>query len=97
MSHFTGFRFRNTWDNQAVKPDSIRITVDIPAPLHRELKTQAAASGCSVRELVLAGIRRVLLQSQRMRPQRVQFPLTVSDGPKVDLTNEQIYGLVEFP
>lgn len=28
---------------------------------------------------------------------RVQFPLMGSDGPKVSLTNEQIYELIEFP
>jgi methyl coenzyme M reductase subunit D len=47
--------------------------------------------------LVLAGIRRVLVQGQRLRPKRVQFPLIVSDGPKINLTNDQIYGHVEFP
>ena len=74
-----------------MKPDSVRITVDIPAQLHRKLTAQAAASRCSVRELVLAGIRRVLVQGQRPRPKRVRFPLIVSEGPKVDVTNEQIY------
>ena len=80
-----------------MKRDSVRTTVDIPAPLYRKLKVQAAASRCSVRELVLAGIRRVLAQGQRPRPKRVQFPLIVSDGPTVDLTNEQIYENVKFP
>jgi len=55
------------------------------------LEAQAAANGRSVRELILAGIRSGLLKSQRPRPKRVQFPLIVSDAPKVDLTNEQIY------
>jgi len=80
-----------------MKQDSVRTTVDIPVPLYRKLKAQAAANGHSVRELVLAGIKTVLLQSQRPRPKRVQFPLIVSDGPKVNLTNEQIYEHVEFP
>ena len=80
-----------------MKPDPVRTTVDIPAQLYRKLEAQAAASGSSVRELVLAGIKSVLLQGQRPRPKRVQFPLIVSDGPKVDLTNEQIYEHVEFP
>ncbi|MGO9246633.1 MAG: hypothetical protein ACLQDC_17900, partial [Verrucomicrobiia bacterium] len=80
-----------------MKPDSVRTTVDIPSPLYRRLKAQATDSGCSVRELVLAGIRRVVPQGQRPRPKRVQFPLIVSDGPNVDLTNEQIYEHVEFP
>jgi len=80
-----------------MKKDSVRTTVDIPAPLYRKLKEQAAANGRSVRELVLSGIRSVLLQGQRPRPRRVQFPLIVSDGPKVDLTNEKIYEHIEFP
>jgi hypothetical protein len=80
-----------------MKRDSIRTTVDIPAPLYRRLKAQAAANGRSVRELVLVGVQTVLLQSRRPRPQRVQFPLIISDGPKVDLTNEQLYERVEFP
>jgi hypothetical protein len=71
--------------------------VDIPAPLYRKLKEQAAARGGSIRELVLAGVRSILLQGQRPRPRRVQFPLIVSEGPKVDVSNEQIYEHVEFP
>lgn len=80
-----------------MKQDCIRTTVDIPAPLYRRLKAQAAANGRSVRELVLSGVQSVLLQARRPRPKRVQFPLIVSDGPTVDLTNEQIYEHVEFP
>lgn len=80
-----------------MKQDSIRTTVDIPAPLYRKLREQAAARGHSIRELVLAGVRSVLLQGRRPRPKRVRFPLIVSEGPKVELTNEQIYERVEFP
>ncbi len=80
-----------------MKQESIRTTVDIPAPLYRKLKEQAAGTGSSIRELVLLGVRRVVLQTQRPRPKRVEFPLIVSKGPQVDLTNEQIYEHVEFP
>jgi hypothetical protein len=80
-----------------MKQESIRTTVDIPAPLYRKLKEQAAGTGSSIRELVLLGVRRVVLQAQRPRPKRVEFPLIVSKGPQVDLTNEQIYEHVEFP
>jgi hypothetical protein len=80
-----------------MKQESIRTTVDIPAPLYRKLKEQAAGTGSSIRELVLLGVRRVVLQAQRPRPKRVEFPLIVSKGPQVDLTNEQIYEYVEFP
>jgi hypothetical protein len=80
-----------------MKQQSIRTTVDIPAPLYRKLKEQAAAKGHSIRELVLAGVRIVLLEGQRPRPKKVQFPLIVSEGAKVNVTNEQIYEHVEFP
>jgi hypothetical protein len=81
----------------SVKQDSVRTTVDIPAPLYRKLKAQAAANGLSIRKLVLAGVKTVLLQSQRPRAKRVQLPLIVSEGPIVNLTSEQIYEHVEFP
>ena len=80
-----------------MKQESIRTTVDIPAPLYRKLKEQAAARGCSIRELVLAGVKRVLVEGQRRPVKRVRFPLIVSQGPKVDVTNEQIYDRIEFP
>ena len=75
----------------------IRTTVDIPALLYRKLKEHAAGTGSSIRELVLLGVKRVVLQAQRPKPKRVQFPLMVSKGAQVELTNEQIYEHVEFP
>jgi hypothetical protein len=80
-----------------MKQESVRTTVDIPEPLYRKLKEQASARGRSIRELVLAGVRSILLEGQRPQPKRVQFPLIVSKGPKVKLTNERIYERVEFP
>jgi len=80
-----------------MKKEAVRTTVDIPAPLYRKLKEQAAAQGRSVRELILLGVHATLLQGKRPRPRRVKFPLIVSEGPKVELTNEQMYEHVEFP
>jgi hypothetical protein len=74
-----------------MKRDAIRTTVDVPAPLYRKLKEQAAAQGRSIRELILLGISNSLLRSKRPRPRRVRFPLIVSRGPKVAVTNKQIY------
>jgi len=34
---------------------------------------------------------------QRPRPQKVRFPLIISKGPKVNVTNKRIYEHVEFP
>jgi len=80
-----------------MKEESVRTTVDIPAPLYRKLKERAAAKGSSIRDLIVAGVKSVLLQEQRPLPRRVQFPLIVSKGPKVNLTNKQIYEHIEFP
>ena len=77
--------------------DAIRTTVDIPAPIYRKLKEQAAHQGCSVRDLLLSGAERVLLNPQRPRRRQVQFPLLDSKGPKVNLTNQRLYELIEFP
>src|SRR5438034_7544309 len=74
-----------------MKEQAIRTTVDIPASLYRKLKEQAAAQGRSIRELILLGVRVTLIEGKRPRAKRVKFPLIASDGPKVDLTNEQIY------
>ncbi len=80
-----------------MKQESVRTTVDIPSPLYRKLREQAAARGASIRELVLAGVESVLLEPHRPPAKKVKFPLIVAKGPKVHLTNEQIYEYVEFP
>ena len=80
-----------------MKPETVRTTVDIPAPLYRRLKEQAAAQGCSARELIVRGVEKVLLNPRQPSRRRVQFPLIRSESPKVPLSNEQIYEHVEFP
>ena len=85
------------WKKPYQKQESIRTTVDIPAPLYRKLKERAAARGRSIRELILAGVKTVLVEGQRPHPRKVLFPLIVSKGPKVKVTNERIYEHVEFP
>src|SRR5258708_31576093 len=87
----------HSWESRCMKEQAIRTTVDIPASLYRRLKEQAAAQGRSIRELILLGVRVTLIEGKRPRSKRVKFPLIASDGPKVDLTNEQIYEHIEFP
>jgi hypothetical protein len=80
-----------------MKKASVRVTIEIPISLYRRLKKQAAAQGRSIDELLLAGARSILLRDHRPPPKRVHFPLIVSAGPKVRLTNKQIYERIEFP
>ena len=73
---------------------SVRTTVDIPEPLYRKLKTHAAARGRSVRELVLSGIKAVLNEpADAVRDP--EFPIIKSNGPKIDVTYDQIHE--QFP
>lgn len=79
-----------------MKQESVRTTVDIPAPLYRELKKRAAENGTSVRQLIISGVNEAVLKEKRRPDRRARLPVIRSKGPKVNLTNEQIYGNVEF-
>jgi hypothetical protein len=83
--------------NGFMKRESIRTTLDIPTPVYRKLRAQAAAQGRSMRRIILAAIQRALAEPRPAGSRRAQFPAIVSKGPKVNLTNEQIYEYVEFP
>jgi hypothetical protein len=83
-----------------MKPASIRTSIDLPRDLHRRLHEAAARKGCSARQLILASIERVVEDHGPSRPRRrlsLDRPIVPSTGRKFDLTNEQIYDLIEFP
>ena len=80
-----------------MKEKAVRIEITVPAQLYRRLLRLAAAKGYSLQELVLSGINGILIDRGRLSSRRVRFPLIVSDGPRVDFTNEQIYEQVGFP
>jgi len=80
-----------------MRKTAIRTTLDIPAPIYRELKEQAAQQGRSMRDLLLSGAASVLLRPQRPKKRTVRFPLIDSKGPKVELTSDRLYELIEFP
>jgi hypothetical protein len=84
-----------------VKPNSIRTSVDLPRELHRRLHEAAAQRGCSARQLILASIETAVAQSESSRPRlrlNLDPPLVAANGRKpFDLTNEQLYDLLEFP
>jgi len=76
----------------------MRTTVDIPDPLYRRLKTAAAQRGCSVKELVLRGVKAELGGGQRVRKARAnKLPIIDSKRPGwLRLTNLQINEIL-FP
>ena len=84
-----------------MNPGSIRTSIDLPRPLHRRLHEAAARQGCSARQLILHCIERVVEESEPVRPRRRLSldnpPLIPPSGRRIDLTNEQIYDLIEFP
>lgn len=76
----------------------MRTTVDIPDPLYRKLKSAAALRGCSVKDLVLSGVKVELEGSQRKRRrQRVRLPIIDSKNPgRLQLSNRRINEIL-FP
>jgi hypothetical protein len=81
----------------AAEKNNIRSTIEIPAPLYRALKQQAAQQGTSVRELIMQGAKLVLLKSEPAPHRRVTFPLIESRGPKFRPSNEELFEPIEFP
>jgi hypothetical protein len=60
----------------------MRTTVDIPDPIYRRLKSKAAQRGCSVKELVLRGVRAELERPDRARRKnRIKLPIIDSKRP----------------
>lgn len=83
-----------------MKAKPIRTSIDLPRDLHRRLHEAAARKGCSARKLILEGIEHAVEEAKASRPARrldLSTPLIPPTGRKIDLTNEQIYDLIEFP
>jgi hypothetical protein len=79
---------------------SVRTSIDLPRDLHRRLREAAARKGCSARKLILASIERAIEETAPERPRRrldLSTPLIPPAGRKLDLTNEEIYELIELP
>jgi hypothetical protein len=83
-----------------MKLGSVRTSIDLPRDLHSRLHEAAARKGCSTQQLILASIELVVAQSGPTRPQRrlsLDPPLIPPAGRRIDLTNEQIYALIDLP
>jgi len=83
-----------------VNPNSVRTSIDLPRDLHRRLHEAAARRGCSARQLILRSIEQAVEEADPKRPKRrlnLDKPIIPSTGKPFDLTNEQIYDLIDFP
>ncbi|HEV3036645.1 MAG TPA: hypothetical protein VHA33_02560 [Candidatus Angelobacter sp.] len=83
-----------------MKKATVRTSLDIPVDLHRRLHQAAAREGCSARQMILRSIERAVHDTSPRRPKRrlrLDPPIVPSIGKPFDLTNTQIYDLIEFP
>jgi hypothetical protein len=76
----------------------VRTTVDIPDPVYRRLKSAAALRGCSVKDLVLLGVKAELDGPQVKRKKKaIKLPILDSKRPGwLQLTNRRINEIL-FP
>jgi hypothetical protein len=73
-----------------MKPETIRTSLDIPAPLHRRLHEAAARRGCSARQLILRSIEQVVAEESRDEDRRVRLPLVPATGRRIrPVTNDE--------
>ena len=88
------------WYIIVVPEDTVRTSLDVPVEMHRRLHEAAVRKGCSARHLILRGIERAIREVEPQRPRRrlsLNVPIVASTGRPFDLTNEQLYDLIEFP
>ncbi len=72
----------------------VRTTVDLPAPLYRELRERAAKEGTTIKALLVEGADRVLRPKTGATRRRVTEAIVKSKHPgTLDITNDQIYEL----
>lgn len=74
-----------------MKSNSVRTSLDIPAPLHRKLHEAARRRGCSARQLILSYLERLAAEELPREPHRVLLPLVPATGrgPIGDVTNDE--------
>ncbi len=80
--------------------DTVRTSLDIPVALHRRLHQAAARQGCSARQMILRSIERAVQEvapQRRKKRLRLDPPIVPSTGKPFDLSNAQIYDLIDFP
>jgi len=76
-----------------MKRQTVRTSLDIPVPLHRQLHETASRRGCSVRALIIHSIERELAEEPGLK-KRIKLPLVSDDGDPINPTNEEIYNVL---
>jgi hypothetical protein len=75
--------YLSRYTGSVMKPDTIRTSLDIPAPLHQRLHEAAAKRGCSARQLILRSIERLVSEELRAPSDRVRLPLVPAVGRRI--------------
>lgn len=76
----------------------MRIPLDIPDALHKELKIRAAREKVTIKQLILRRVQTELRLRFGKKKRRITFPLVRSKNPgTLEIDNDQIYRLVGFP
>ncbi len=77
----------------------MRTTIDIPDEMYRSLKMIAVERTTTVRQIVLDGLSRVLLEPATRRPaERLKLPLIRSSrSDRLELDSEKIDEIVNVP
>ena len=73
----------------------MRTTVDLPAPLFRQMKATAALRGISIKDLVSAAVESEIAREESTEEYSVKLPLIRSKRPgTLHLTNAEIEDLL---
>ncbi|MGA2438601.1 MAG: hypothetical protein ABSF57_08830 [Acidobacteriaceae bacterium] len=76
----------------------MRTTMDIPDPVYRELKSEAAREGTSVKQIILRKVMYDPRQIEAAAPKKLKYPLVASKQPgSLKLGEEGVYEYIPFP
>jgi hypothetical protein len=69
----------------------MRTTVDLPDPLFKRVKAEAALRGMKLRDFIQRSLEQSLTGSHKAKRRRVKLPLVQGDGKRrIDPTREQL-------
>jgi hypothetical protein len=77
----------------------MRTTIDLPDELYKSVRTIAIEDDTTLRQMVLDGLTLVLEKRASRAPRkRLKLPLIQSARPgTLDIDNEKIYEIIDFP